>query len=110
MKKTMNIKSRAIRRAHRDRIISKTRQKKIAQRYDGSVVDHATVAKLASTHGKPCSCWMDGNARRVNRGMNARTIQERRAMQFDRYGLGDMTPDEFEAFQNEDVMENECMA
>lgn len=43
--------------------------------YNPKDVDPRNIGKVASTHGKPCSCWMCGNPRRY---FGELTVQERR--------------------------------
>ena len=46
--------------------------------YDPEDINPRNIGKIASTHGKPCSCYMCGNPRRH---FKEPTIQERKQWQ-----------------------------
>jgi hypothetical protein len=59
------MKNRAIRRSQKTRKkIKIKRMMKEQWGYDGELLSEKNVGKNASTHGKPCSCWMCGNPRK----------------------------------------------
>ena len=67
-------------RAYRRKEISKAKQRaykvlKDSWAYNPEDIDPKNIGKVASTHGKPCSCYMCGNPRKYFKEL---TIQERR--------------------------------
>ena len=57
------MRGRAYRR-HQD-WLAKRRAYNVLDGWGVSDPNPGHVGKVASTHGKPCSCWMCGNARRI---------------------------------------------
>lgn len=72
------MRTRAERRHHHKRMLDKVKNFVMYKFGGWSEEEKARHQKKTAENRKPCSCWMCGNPRKLSKGVDKLTIQERK--------------------------------